>query len=325
MSLAIIILNWNGLKVLPRFLPSVVATTKDSRVRLIIADNGSSDGSADWVKENFPEIELLEFSENLGFAGGYDRAIRLVGAEYTLLLNSDVETPDGWWQPLLDFMEANPRAGAVQPKILSYRDRTKFEHAGAAGGLIDSLGFPYCRGRVLWNVAYDRGQYDSDSPVEVAWASGAAMLVRTKAYIEAGGLDPNFFAHMEEIDLCWRMWQKGYRVYSLTSSEVYHYGGGSLPYGNPKKTYFNFRNNLLMLHKNLPRGAGRKFLLKRRLIDALSFFFFIAKGEIKNARALLKAHKDFRNLKKRYCEFPDKNIFGDLPGTRRSILLNRKP
>lgn len=327
-KLAIIILNWNGEKMLRQFLPSVAASTAgDGRVRLIVADNGSTDGSVAWIKENYPDIETIRFEENYGFAEGYDRAIRMVDAEYTLLLNSDVETPQGWWQPLLEFMERTPEAGAVQPKILSWHDRSKFEHAGAAGGMIDSLGFPYCRGRVLWKVEEDRGQYDSDEPVETAWASGAAMLVRTEAYKEAGGLDPKFFAHMEEIDLCWRMRLKGWKIFALTSSTVYHYGGGALPYGNPRKTYYNFRNNLLMLHKNLPKKEGKRFLIKRRLVDTLGFMQFLIKGEWSNAKAVVKAHNDFKKMRREYTEHPDKNILTELPGADRTIiksLINKK-
>lgn len=326
MKLAIIILNWNGIEVLPKFLPSVVDSVSGSPydaadVRLIVADNGSADGSVEWLRTNYPDIQLIEFPENYGFAGGYDQAIRLVDAEYVLLLNSDVETPRGWWQPLLRFMEETPQAGAVQPKILSYREKSKFEHAGAAGGLIDSLGYPYCRGRVLSKVEYDNGQYDSDKPMETAWVSGAAMLVRTKAYFEAGGLDPLFFAHMEEIDLCWRMRLKGYKVYATSNSTVFHYGGGVLPYGNPRKTYLNFRNNLLMLYKNLPRKDGARFLLKRRLADTLAFILFLGKGEWGNAKAVVKAHNDFRRMRKNYTEFPERNIFKELPGTNKSIIL----
>ena len=319
LKLAVIILNWNGRDMMSRFLPSVVRYTKGEGVGLIVADNGSTDGSVDWLRENYPEIKLIEFPENYGFAGGYDRAIREVAADYTLLLNSDVEVEEGWWQPLLAFMETNPEAGAVQPKILSYRDKSKFEHAGAAGGLIDALGYPYCRGRVLSRVERDQGQYDSDEAVEVAWASGAALLVRTNAYIEAGGLDREFFAHMEEIDLCWRIRLKGYKVFSVSYSRVFHYGGGALAYGNPRKTYLNFRNNLLMLYKNLPEKEGEKILFRRRLADTLGFFFFLFKGHWKDARAVVRAHGDFRKMRNMYRVFPDKNILPQLPGSDRYI------
>lgn len=324
LTLAVIILNWNGRSVMERFLPSVVANTRGAEVDVIVADNGSTDDSVDWLKTNYPDLRLILFNKNYGFAEGYDRTIRMVDAKYTLLLNSDVETTPGWWQPLLTFMEDHPEAGAVQPKILSYKNKGYFEHAGAAGGLLDALGYPYCRGRVMGNVEEDRGQYDSPSAVKVAWASGAAMLVRTKAYKEAGGLDPLFFAHMEEIDLCWRMMLAGYQVYALMTSAVYHLGGGALAYGNPHKTYLNFRNNLLMLHKNLPRCRGRKILLKRRLADTLGFFFFLAKGKWGDARAVLKAHRDFRRMRKNYTSLPERDIMKEIPGTTRYIYFSVK-
>lgn len=322
--LAVIILNWNGREVMEKFLPSVVKNTVGDTVELIVADNGSTDGSVDWLRENYPSVKIIAFPENYGFAGGYDRAIREVDAEYILLLNSDVETPEGWWQPLVEFMVSTPEAGAVQPKILSYRDRSKFEHAGAAGGLIDALGYPYARGRIGSKVEEDTGQYDSPRGIEVAWASGAAMLVRKKAYIESGGLDSLFFAHMEEIDLCWRMMLAGYKIYTVTDSVVFHYGGASLAYGNPRKTYLNFRNNLLMLHKNLPRKRGKKFLFRRRLADTLAFMFFLFRGKFGDAKAVLRAHRDFKKMRKQYTEFPDQDILDMLPGTDKYIYLPLK-
>lgn len=322
-KLAVIILNWNGRKIMEQFLPSVVANTVSPEVEVIVADNGSTDDSVEWLKANYPALKRIEFKENYGFAGGYDRAIRMVNAPYTLLLNSDVETPPGWWQPLLDFMESTPSAGAVQPKILSFRNKELFEHAGAAGGMLDRLGYPYCRGRVFNDVEPDRGQYDSAQAVEVAWASGAAMLVRTEAFLRCGGLDESFFAHMEEIDLCWRLRLEGFGVYVVTDSVVYHYGGGSLAYGNPRKTYLNFRNNLLMLHKNLPRKKGRRVLLLRRLVDALGFGFFLIRGHWKDARAVIRAHRDFRKMRKQYNQFPEQDIRDRIPGTDRYIYLDK--
>ena len=321
-KLSVIILNWNGRRMMERFLPSVVSNTRGDEVRLIVADNGSTDDSVEWLQANFPYVEVIKLDSNYGFAGGYDRVIRMVESEYVLLLNSDVETPPGWWQPLLAFMESNPQAGAVQPKILSFRDRKKFEHAGAAGGLLDRLGYPYARGRVLMWVEEDRGQYDSPQVTEVAWASGAAMLARRKAYLEAGGLDELFFAHMEEIDLCWRMVIAGYKIYSISNSFVFHYGGGSLAYGNPRKTYFNFRNNLLMLHKNLPRGRGKRLLFVRRLADTLGFLFFVARGKWADAGAVIRAHRDFRRLRGNYTSFPSEDVMRSLPGTSRFIYLS---
>ncbi|MCH5217417.1 MAG: glycosyltransferase family 2 protein [Muribaculaceae bacterium] len=320
--LSVVILNWNGRKVMERFLPSVVKSTVSPDVSLIVADNGSTDDSVAWLRERFPEVEVMELGENYGFAEGYNRAIRKVESPYIVLLNSDVETPEGWWEPLLDFMESHPESGAVQPKVLAYRERGKFEHAGAAGGLLDRLGYPYARGRVLFYTEEDKGQYDSDMATEVAWASGACMMVRRRAYLEAGGLDSDFFAHMEEIDLCWRMRLAGYRVYALTSSAVYHYGGASLAYGNPRKTYLNFRNNLLMLHKNLPLRRGKRVLIERRLADTLGFLFFLARGKWGDAKAVLKAHRDFRRMRGNYKNFPAEDIMKDLPGTDRYVYLD---
>lgn len=321
MKLAVIILNWNGEEMLRRYLPSVVANTCSPEVGIVVADNGSSDGSVDWVRSNYPSVVIVEFNENYGFAGGYNRAVAATDADFVLLLNSDVETPPGWWEPLLRFMESHPEAGAVMPKILSYRDKSRFEHAGAAGGLIDRLGYPYCRGRVLSRTEIDSGQYDDPAAVEVAWASGAAMLVRRDAFLKCGGFDEAFFAHMEEIDLCWRLRLEGYGIYCLTSARVYHYGGGALPYGNQRKTYLNFRNNLLMLHKNLPKKEGRRFLVKRRLADTLAFFYFLARGHFRDARAVRRAHRDFRKMKKNYTEFPARNILPELPGSDKSVML----
>ncbi|MDE7156314.1 MAG: glycosyltransferase family 2 protein, partial [Muribaculaceae bacterium] len=243
--IAVIILNWNGAKLLQEFLPSVTANTDPELARIIVADNGSTDNSLKVLREQFKDVEVFTFDKNYGFAGGYNKAIEMVDNKYVVLLNSDVETPEQWLNPLYDFMESHPHVGAVQPKILSYKDKTKFEHAGAAGGLIDIHGFPYCRGRVFNSVETDYGQYDA-APSSIFWASGAAMTVRRDAYIKAGGLDNEFFAHMEEIDLCWRMQLLGYRIFAVPESTVYHLGGGSLDYKNPRKTYLNFRNNLLM-------------------------------------------------------------------------------
>lgn len=318
-KLSVIILNWNGKEVMKRFLPSVIANTVGEEVEVIVADNGSTDGSVDWLRTDYPDVRIIQLDENYGFAEGYNRAIAQVDSEFVLLLNSDVEVENGWWQPLLNFMVETPEAGAVMPKILSYNHPRLFEHAGAAGGLIDSLGYPYCRGRVLSTVEEDRGQYDGP-PVEVAWATGAAMLVRRSAFIEAGGLDASFFAHMEEIDFCVRMRRLGYKSYVISDSRVFHLGGGALPYGNPRKTYLNFRNNLLLLYKNLPAKVGRHKLFRRRLADTLAFGMFLLAGKWGDARAVLKAHRDFRRMRSSYTDLPDDDIFPSLPGTNKSIF-----
>ncbi len=320
--LSVIILNWNGEKLLKEFLPSVVENTRGPEVEVIVADNGSTDDSLKVMCEDFPNVKILAFDENLGFSGGYNRAISEVDSEFVVLLNSDVETPPGWWQPLLEFMTTHPEVGACQPKILSYRNKEMFEYAGAAGGLLDKYGYPFCRGRLFDKIEYDLHQYDT-GPADIAWASGAALMVRREVYLEAGGLDELFFAHMEEIDLCCRMHNLGYRVCVVPESKVYHLGGASLAQGNPKKTYLNFRNNLLLLHKNLPEKKGKKVLFKRRLMDTLAFFMYMAKFDFRNAKAILKAHADFRKMKKNYNSFPEKDILSTLPGAERCIVADR--
>lgn len=315
---AVIILNWNGEKLLREFLPSVVANTDTSIADVIVADNGSTDGSRELLRKEFPQVKLLEFDENLGFAGGYNRALRETGYRYTLLLNSDVETPAGWLTPLHDFMEAHPDAAACQPKILSYKQKEKFEYAGAAGGFIDRNGYPYCRGRIFDTVEDDNGQYDT--PVEVFWATGAALMVRTDLYEKAGGLDERFFAHMEEIDLCWRLLLMGHTLWCVPASHVYHLGGGSLPAANPHKTYLNFRNNLLLLHKNLPAADLRGALLRRRLLDTVAWAKFILTLDLPNASAILRAHRDFRRMRREYTTHPPVNLL-----TRSADRRTRRP
>lgn len=321
-SCAVIILNWNGEALLKRYLPSVQNNT--GRVgRVIVADNGSTDGSLQLLRQDFPGVEVWAFDKNYGFAGGYNRALaraQAEGYEYTVLLNSDVETPAGWLEPLVAFMDAHADAGAVQPKILSDTARDTFEYAGASGGFIDCHGYPYCRGRILATCEKDSGQYDD--PIPVFWATGAAMTVRTKVYLETGGLDEAFFAHMEEIDLCWRMLLVGYGVYVVPASHVYHLGGGSLPASNPRKTYLNFRNNLLLLHKNLPDSTRRRKLFVRRLLDTVAFAKFALTLDFDNARAVLKAHRDFRRMSKAYTGHPDVDLLDSRNDTHRNILTD---
>lgn len=320
--LGVIILNWNGLDLLRRFIPAAVRHTVCPEAALIVADNGSDDGSVQWLRENWPQVRVIELGKNYGFAEGYNRAIAQVDTPYVTLLNSDVEVTDGWWQPLVDFLEANPDVGAVQPKIRSERDRKMFEYAGAAGGYLDSLGYPYCRGRLFDAVEEDRGQYDG-APADVAWASGACLTMPSGLYRSLGGLDAAFFAHMEEIDLCCRIHNAGLRVCALSDSVVYHVGGASLGSGDPRKTYLNFRNNLLLLHKNLPRRRGKKVLLLRRLADTLAFGMFVLKGDFANARAVLRAHRDFRKMRRSYGAFPERDVLGSLPGARRNAVAAR--
>lgn len=321
-QLAVIILNWNGIDLLKRFLPSVVSHTMGEEVDLWVADNGSTDESVEWISCTYPDIKLLRFDKNYGFAEGYNRALEATRYPFTILLNSDIETTPCWWQPLLKYMQTHADVGAIQPKIKSYKDKEYFEYAGAAGGYLDVLGYPYCRGRLFDHIEKDEGQYDGE-PVEVCWASGAAMMVRTDLYLQLGGLDPLFFAHMEEIDLCCRMWGAGYRVMALTECEVYHLGGGSLQQGSPRKTYLNFRNNLLLLHKNLPKKRGKKILFARRLADTLAYLKFLFTFDFKNAGAILKAHADFKHMRKNYTDFPGQDYMSQLPGSKRKIVMER--
>ena len=319
--IAVIILNWNGAKLLREFLPSVCATTNADIADVIVADNGSTDDSLEILAREFPAVKVLALDKNYGFAEGYNRAIKATGYKYTVLLNSDVKTGEGWLEPLYDYCEKNPEVAACQPKILSYTEPDRFEYAGAAGGFIDKLGYPFCRGRIFGTVETDNGQYDT-APIDIMWATGAALMVRTDVYLAVGGLDAKFFAHMEEIDLCWRIHLAGYKIKAVTSGTVYHLGGGSLPASNPRKTYLNFRNNLLLLHKNLPKKEGARLLFVRRLYDTLAFFMFVAKFDFKNAKAIIDAHFDFKKMRKEYTTYPEKNLMGALPGSDCNIIID---
>ena len=319
-KVAVIILNWNGEKLLREYLPSVIETTDSSIADVIVADNGSTDSSVELLRKEFPQVKLLEFSENYGFAEGYNRAIKATNYPYTVLLNSDVATTEGWINVLYDYMEANPNVGACQPKIRAYTNKTHFEYAGAAGGFIDRNGYPYCRGRIFDTVEEDKGQYDEVVPI--FWATGAALMVRSQLYIDAGGLDKDFFAHMEEIDLCWRILLTGSEIMAVPQSVVYHLGGGSLPASNPRKTYLNFRNNLLMLHKNLPDETRGKTLFIRRLLDTVAWAKYMATFDFKNANAILKAHNDFKKMRKAYTTHPTIDLLRTRTDCRRNILLD---
>lgn len=317
---AVIILNWNGEKLLRKYLPSVVANTNREIAEIIVADNGSTDGSLALLADEFPGVTVIEFDSNHGFAEGYNLAIASVPNEYVVLLNSDVETPEGWIEPLYNMMRSNQHIGACQPKILSYNSKNEFEYAGASGGFIDRNGYPYCRGRIFSTVETDNGQYDSVIPV--FWATGAALMIRTDLYRGLGGLDARFFAHMEEIDLCWRVWLSGNEIVVVPQSKVYHLGGGSLPASNPRKTYLNFRNNLLLLHKNIPASDLGPTLLRRRLLDTIAWLKFMATLDFANANAILRAHRDFRKMRREYTTHPEVNLLRTMPMNRRNILID---
>lgn len=317
---AVIILNWNGSRLLREYLPSVVATTDPAIGRVIVVDNGSDDDSLEVLRNEFPEVETIAFDKNLGFAAGYNKAIEMTRYPYTVLLNSDVRTSQGWLRPLYDFMESHPEVGAIQPKLLSDSDPTSFEYAGACGGFIDRNGYPYCRGRIFADCERDNGQYDTVA--DIFWATGACLMVRSELYLRVGGLDSRFFAHMEEIDLCWRILLSGHSIKAVPDSKVYHLGGGSLPASNPRKTYLNFRNNLLMLHKNLPDSVRAPKLFKRRLLDTIAWAKFVATLDFKNAAAIVRAHRDFARMRRDYNVHPDRNLLGERPDTRINILTS---
>ena len=316
MTTAVVILNWNGKKMLERFLPSVTAcTTGDNEV--IIADNGSTDDSLDFVRSQYPGLRIIELDKNYGFAEGYNRALSQVDADYYVLLNDDVEVTPGWIEPVIAQMQQHPGTAICQPKLLMYDQRDTFEYAGGAGGFLDKYGYPFCRGRMFTTLEKDHGQYDN--PCEIFWASGAAMFVRSDLWKQLGGLDNDFFAHMEEIDFCWRAKNAGYRVEYCPQSTVYHVGGGTLPKSNPRKTYLNFRNNMALLYKNLHQSRLAWVLFCRIILDYVAAFKFLLERKPKEFSAVVKAHKAFYqwipSLKaKRKSLKQQKHVSGLYPG-----------
>ena len=289
-SVAVVILNWNGKKFLEQFLPSVLASGYGN-LHVVMADNASTDDSVAFVEEKFPTVSILCCNENLGFAGGYNYFLRQVQADYYVLLNSDVSVMPGWIDPIIQLMENDSAIAACQPKILSWHQPNSFEYAGAAGGWIDSLGYPFARGRVFDQHETDHGQYNNAAPI--FWATGAAMFVRASAFHAVGGFDASFFAHQEEIDLCWRLQRRGYKIYVCPSSVVYHVGGGALPKGSARKVFLNFRNNLIMLYKNLPLSQAVWKIPLRLLLDQLSACKELLGGELGYFGAVWKAHLAF--------------------------------
>ena len=290
-AIAVVILNWNGKHFLGRFLPQLLAHTSWPNVSFVVIDNGSTDGSVDFLRTHFPALALICFDKNYGFTGGYNRGLQQVKADYYVLLNSDVEVSENWLQPLLNLMEEDPGIGACMPKICASDAPAFFEYAGAAGGFIDKFGYPFCRGRILSHVESDRGQYDKRRAV--FWATGACMMVRAELYHRLGGFDALFFAHMEEIDLCWRMQTAGYKIMCEPQSVVFHVGGGTLPNNHPQKIYFNHRNNLYLLYKNLPAEKRKTILLARMLLDGLSALIYLCKGKCSFFAAVCRAHFHF--------------------------------
>lgn len=301
---AVVILNYNGAGMLRRFLPSVIKYSPEASI--YVADNGSSDESCDVVRNEFPAVKLMVLDHNYGFAEGYNRALAQVDEEYAVLLNSDVEVTRGWLSPMTQFLDSNPEVAACQPKLLSFKQKDFFEYAGAAGGFIDKWGYTFCRGRIFNTVERDSGQYDDTT--DVFWATGAALMIRNEVYKNNGGLDGRFFAHMEEIDLCWRLRSRGYRIACVPQSHVYHVGGATLKKENPQKTYLNFRNNLLMIYKNAPDCQLKKIMLFRKVFDNVAALKFLASGDYAAFKAVRKARRDFKAMRSGYDKARAENM-----------------
>ena len=295
MKIAVVILNWNGRKMLERYLSNVLTYSQEDAT-VVVADNASTDDSVEWLRQHHPDVPLIVLEKNWGFADGYNQALAHIEAEYYVLLNSDVEVTHHWLTPLVEFMDSHADVAACQPKLLAVHDHDSFEYAGACGGFIDRYGYPFCRGRIFDTVEQDNGQYDTAA--EVLWATGACLMVRSNDYWEVGGLDGRFFAHNEEIDLCWRLRQRGRKVYCLPDSQVYHVGGGTLPKSNPHKTYLNFRNNLTMLYKNLPDNEWHKVSRMRLVLDYVAALkMLLLEHNVGEFKAVLRARKDFHRWK----------------------------
>ena len=286
-KVSVVILNWNGVGMLQKFLLGVIKYSQGEGVEVCVADNGSTDESVVWLQTYCPDVRLIVLGKNYGFADGYNMALQQVEAEYVVLLNSDVEVTPHWLDPLMEYMDAHPEVAACQPKIRSERNKTLFEYAGASGGYLDKYGYPFCRGRIFDVVEEDKGQYDTIQ--SIFWATGAALFIRLKDYRAAGGLDGRFFAHMEEIDLCWRLRSRGRGIVCIPQSTVYHVGAATLKKENPRKTFLNFRNNLLMLYQNLPKKELKRVMFIREVLDGVAALVFLLKGEKEAARAVLEA------------------------------------
>lgn len=309
MKTAVVILNWNGKKFLEKFLPGVILHSS-GKADIIIADNASSDDSLDYMANNHPGIRIIRLDKNYGFASGYNLALRQIEADFYILLNSDIEVSDNWIAPVIGLMEENPDVAACQPKIRSFYDRDKFEYAGAAGGFIDKYGYPFCQGRLFQSLEKDEGQYEEAR--DVFWATGACMFVRADVFHKLGGFDDDFFAHMEEIDFCWRAKNQGYRIMYCPASTIFHIGGGTLPKNNSRKTYLNIRNNIIMLYKNLEDNRLTRVLAARQILDYVAAFKFLIDGGFKDMISVLKAHYYFwthlSKLKKKREKIPHNKV-----------------
>lgn len=324
-KVAIVILNWNGVELLKQYLPSVIRYSNDEAVDIVVADNCSTDNSIHFVEENYPQVKCISLPENYGYAGGYNKALEQIEADYYVLLNSDVEVTENWLQPIISYLDENNDVAAAQPKILWQRKKDYFEYAGASGGYIDKYGYPFCRGRIFGDLEKDNGQYNDIA--HVLWASGACLVIRSKDFWQIGGFDDFFFAHMEEIDLCWRLNIDGRRVVVIPSSEVYHVGAATLSKESPRKTFLNFRNNLLMLYKNLPNDRLDKVMRIRFFLDYLAVLKYVLEGKFSNAKAVINAHREFERNKDRYAKIRllnrEKNIDNNISAIYpRSILYD---
>ena len=301
---SVVILNYNGKNYLEQFLPDVVRYSPDAEI--VVADNGSTDGSVDYLQNNFSDVKLICFEKNYGFAEGYNLALKNLSSEYFVLLNSDVQVTENWLKTLVDFMENNQNVAACQPKIRSFCDREKFEYAGACGGFIDEYGYPFCRGRILGTLETDNAQYENVA--EIFWATGACLMIRSSDFWQAGGLDGRFFAHQEEIDLCWRLKARGKSIVCVPQSVVFHVGGGTLNVESPMKTYLNFRNNLLLLYKNLPQKQLKKVFFARFFLDIFAALNLFLQGKKDNAKRVFKARHDFKKMRKDFASDREKNL-----------------
>lgn len=319
---AVVILNWNGRSMLERFMPSVMQYSLiegDINASVVVADNGSTDGSVDFLSKRYPGIPIIQFDKNYGFAEGYNKALAQVEADYYVLLNSDVECTSHWIEPVVEMMERDSRVAIAQPKLLMYDQKDTFEYAGGAGGFIDAYGYPFCRGRLFSTLERDHGQYDDEC--DIFWATGAAMFVRASVWRELGGLDGDFFAHMEEIDFCWRAKNSGYDVRYCPQSVVYHVGGGTLPKSSPFKTRLNFRNNLSMLYKNLPEQRYKQVIRLRLLLDWVAALKFLAGGHMGEFKAVWGAHKEFHALRSQLDKKRTTLNQHTVPGVYQGLLL----
>jgi GT2 family glycosyltransferase len=319
-KVAVVILNWDGAKMLQQFLPSVIQYTDSNIAEIIVADNGSKDNSLEILQEEFPTIKIIRFTENYGFTGGYNRALAQCEHEYFVLLNSDIEVTPNWLNVLYNQMESDSKIAACQPKIKAFHDQSSFEYAGASGGFIDKYGYPFCRGRILSTLEKDEGQYDN--PTEVHWATGACLMVRSDIFNKLGGLDDHFFAHMEEIDLCWRINNSGMKVMVYPESTVFHVGGGTLPNNSPRKLFLNFRNNLLLLYKNLPKNKLKSTMRMRFWLDMISAALYFAQFKFSFAAQVFKARKAYKKMKPLYKDIR-LQADNEVAPLQSSVIFNR--